>query len=147
MEACAARGLCSQTHSWSFPCFAVCHSKRSPAGFFPRLLCQLGYSWLSMGGTVMRLESRRKGEPRVFLALSAMGNIFSSRCLFCDSISHQTCLLWSQLPLVTLNSALRDDHLLLLSLQLRHGSAFLWLLISMLLLHPLCGLSVLPSLT
>lgn len=141
------RSVCSQIRSWSFPCFALCHSGADPSGSFLRLLCQLGYSWLSMGATDMRLESRRKGKPRVFLYLSATGNIFSSSCLFCDSRSHQTCLPWSQLPLVTLNPALQYHYLLLSSLQLRRGSAFLLLLNSVLLLYPLFGSSVPSSLT
>lgn len=42
-----------------------------PTGSFLSLLCQPGTAGLCMGGTGRRLESRRKGEHRVFLSLSA----------------------------------------------------------------------------
>lgn len=60
---CCPRSVCSQIHSWSFPCFALCHSGTDPTGSFLRLLCQLGYS---MGGTDVRLRAGGKENTGCF---------------------------------------------------------------------------------
>lgn len=138
------RSICSQSRSGSFPCFALCHSGADPTGSFLGLLCQLGYKRSSRESSARRLETSRKGHSRAFLSRSNMSSIFRSSRASSEPSSHRTCLSRSQLPPVTLNPVLQYHHLLLLPLQPRHGSAFLSLLSSVVRLHPLFGLSVLP---